>query len=96
MTDRDAEIVRTLSGSINRLKAWFEEEHALRLQRERDNAELAAKLDRANKEILELKVKCNNLTDAGLLSVTEQQRDESKKRLVQMVREIDKCLSLLK
>ena len=96
MTDRDAEIVRTLSGSINRLKALFEEEHALRLQRERDNAELAAKLDRANKEILELKVKCNNLTDAGLLSVTEQQRDESKKRLVQMVREIDKCLSLLK
>ena len=64
-----------------------------RMQKELDEqkklySECKAECDR-------LKVQCDNLRFAKVLSVTESERDRTKKRLSNLVREIDKCISLL-
>ncbi|MCM8871687.1 MAG: hypothetical protein NDJ65_00215 [Paludibacteraceae bacterium] len=96
MTEKDAQLIKSLSDNIARLKEIYAGEAAKRAEAESQIVILQSKLESANKKIDELKFKCNTLTDAGLLSATEEQRKESKERLKQMVRDIDRCLSLLK
>ena len=96
MIDSDLQLLNDLTDQINRLKSLYEAE-ALKTAALIDNVSSQARqIERLEKELLEWKVKCNHLTDAALLSVTEEQRLESKKRLNQMVREIERCLTLLR
>ncbi len=66
------------------------------------NAELKAELSRkhtdlmmAHQEVLELRKNYDHLRIARNLGVTDEDRNESKQRINKMVREIDKCLTLL-
>lgn len=96
MTDSDLQLLNELTAQINRLKELYEAEVSKNGVLIDTVSNQTRKVERLEKELLEWKVKCNHLTDAAMLSVTEEQRQESKKRLNQMMREIERCLTLLR
>ncbi|MBQ4357887.1 MAG: hypothetical protein K6D57_04410 [Paludibacteraceae bacterium] len=96
MTDSDLQLLNELTAQINRLKELYEAEVSKNGALIDTVSNQTRKVERLEKELLEWKVKCNHLTDAAMLSVTEEQRQESKKRLNQMMREIERCLTLLR
>lgn len=96
MTDSDLQLLNELTAQINRLKELYEAEVSKNGALIDTVSNQTCKVERLEKELLEWKVKCNHLTDAAMLSVTEEQRQESKKRLNQMMREIERCLTLLR
>lgn len=96
MTEEDVKLLKKLEDKIKELKSKCDEETAKREIAEQALIVANEKMNQAEKRNAELTVKYNNLVDARLLSATEEIRLESKTRINQMVREIDKCLTLIK
>ncbi|MBP1677782.1 MAG: hypothetical protein H6Q20_2341 [Bacteroidetes bacterium] len=66
------------------------------------NIRLKAEIERkhtdlmlAHQEVLELRKNYDHLRIARNLTLTDEDRNEAKLRITKMVREIDKCLTLL-
>ncbi|MDR1678393.1 MAG: hypothetical protein LBR81_01275 [Prevotellaceae bacterium] len=96
MTVEDNQLIRSLQNKIAQLRQLYEAE-------KNKSAMLAAKLEHekkelmwSNKKYLELHTKHDNLLVTGMLSATEEDRKRNKAKLDKMVREIDKCLALIK
>jgi len=95
MTNRYEELINAFEFKLRKLMSEY---RSLQDQ----NAELKAELNRkhtdlmmAHQEVLELRKNYDHLRIAQNLGVTDEDRNESKQRINKMVREIDKCLTLL-
>jgi len=95
MTNRYEELINAFEFKLRKLMSEY---RSLQDQ----NAELKAELNRkhtdlmmAHQEVLELRKNYDHLRIARNLGVTDEDRNESKQRINKMVREIDKCLTLL-
>ena len=95
MTNRYEELIDAFEFKLRKLMSEY---RSLQDQ----NAELKAELNRkhtdlmmAHQEVLELRKNYDHLRIARNLGVTDEDRNESKQRINKMVREIDKCLTLL-
>lgn len=95
MTDEHLQLLQGLQHRIEQLKALCELEKSKNQALELELAKEKKGLMHAHKSLLDLQTKYENLVTNGLLSVTEEERKQSKYRLTKMVREIDKCLALL-
>ena len=62
---------------------------------EGDLAQKKAELNDAISRIEDLKAKCDNMLTAQVLSVREGDLKNAKMRLSKLVREVDKCITLL-
>ena len=95
MNDPKLDIVVELQNKINvlidRYKILKEEVKILNDK----NEKLVSELDEANENYRELEEKYNNLKLSGSLLAETGDPGEAKKRISQIVREIDKCIALL-
>lgn len=80
-----------LRNLIQKYKALKEENSTLKANLERKNEELML----AHKEILNLRSDYSNLETAASLSGSLDEKDKAKQHINKLVREIDKCLTLL-
>jgi FtsZ-binding cell division protein ZapB len=95
MNDPKLDIIVELQNKINalidRYKILKEEVKILNDK----NEKLVSELDEANENYRELEEKYNNLKLSGSLLAETGNPGEAKKRISQIVREIDKCIALL-
>jgi FtsZ-binding cell division protein ZapB len=95
MNDPKLDIIVELQNKINalidRYKILKEEVKILNDK----NEKLVSELDEANANYRELEEKYNNLKLSGSLLAETGNPGEAKKRISQIVREIDKCIALL-
>jgi FtsZ-binding cell division protein ZapB len=95
MNDPKLDIIVELQNKINalidRYKILKEEVKILNDK----NEKLVSELDEANENYRELEEKYNNLKLSGSLLAETGDPGEAKKRISQIVREIDKCIALL-
>ena len=68
----------------------------------KENAELLTRVDAREKEVEELKKKCeqaqkdyNSLKMARMIEVSDGDIDSAKKRLATLIREVNRCITLL-
>jgi|DewCreStandDraft_4_1066084.scaffolds.fasta_scaffold86623_2 ATP-dependent Lon protease len=94
MPDGKDELINRLQVSIEKLKLLYEKEKAAHEQLKIINSELSAKLQQKEKEIEALEVKISTLKLAKSLSNTVDTHD-AKVKVLNLVREIDKCIALL-
>ncbi|MCQ2194283.1 MAG: hypothetical protein MJZ28_04950 [Paludibacteraceae bacterium] len=95
MTEDERKLMYRLVG---RVQSMLDSNAEMRSECERLKAELAnqKKLNSEYKaECDRLKTQCENLKFAKVMSVTDSEADKAKRRLSNLVREIDKCISLL-
>jgi len=95
MSDPKLDIIVELQNKINtlidRYKSLKEQVGVLNEEKER----LVSELDKANENYRELEEKYNNLKLTGTILAETGDPGEAKKRINQIVREIDKCIALL-
>lgn len=95
MTNRYEELISAFEIKLRKLMSEYK---SLQIQNTRLKEDLDRKqndLMHAHQEVLELRKNYDHLRMAKNLSGSEVERDESKQRIIKMVREIDKCLALL-
>ena len=80
--------VRDLMRLCDQQNQKISELENLLVQKENEHKEAA-------QSISELKVKCDNLLTARVVSVSEEEIKSAKMRLSKLVREVDKCIALL-
>ncbi len=80
-----------LRNLIEKYKALKEENITLKANLERKNEEVML----AHKQIVDLRNDYNNLETAASLSGSLEEKDKAKQHINKLVREIDKCLTLL-
>jgi predicted RNase H-like nuclease (RuvC/YqgF family) len=88
------ELINRLLVSINKLKELYEKEKETREQLQIENSELLEKLSQKDKELETLEVKIDTLKLAKSISNTGDTHD-AKVKVLNLVREIDKCIALL-
>lgn len=95
MTRNERELMNRLVGKV---QLMLDENARMRSQCER----LRVELDEQKKLFSECQADCDkwkaqyeNLKFAKVMSVTDAEADQTKRRLSKLVREIDKCISLL-
>jgi predicted nucleic acid-binding Zn-ribbon protein len=95
MSDPKLDIIVELQNKINtlidRYKSLKEQVGVLNEEKER----LVSELDKANENYRVLEEKYNNLKLTGTILAETGDPGEAKKRINQIVREIDKCIALL-
>jgi len=95
MSDPKLDIIVELQNKIDtlidRYKDLKEEVNVLNEK----NEKLVFELDEANENYRELEAKYNNLKLSGSILAETGDPGEAKKRIGQIVREIDKCIALL-
>lgn len=85
------EFESNLRNLIEKYKALKEENFTLKANLERKNEEVML----AYKQIVDLRNDYNNLETAASLSGSLEEKDKAKQHINKLVREIDKCLTLL-
>lgn len=85
------EFESNLRNLIEKYKALKEENFTLKANLERKNEEVML----AHKQIVDLRNDYNNLETAASLSGSLEEKDKAKQHINKLVREIDKCLTLL-
>ena len=87
-----------ISAFEQKLRLLMSEYESLREENLRLKEELTRRQDdimTAHKQILDIRENYDNLRLARGIASTPEEREESKKRIASMVREIDKCIALL-
>lgn len=79
-----------------RLISAYEKEKAERSRLEEENRQLARRCETYGKQIAELEEKLDNLNLATAFAGARTDNSESKKEIDGLVKEIDRCISLLK
>jgi chromosome segregation ATPase len=95
MTNRYDELINEFEKKLRKLMSEYQ---SLKDQNIRLKAEIERKhtdLMLAHQEVLELRKNYDHLRIARNLTLTDEDRNEAKLRITKMVREIDKCLTLL-
>ena len=95
MTSEQAQLLEEFDEKIQRFVALYELEKAenqtLRENLERKQSELML----SHKNLVDLQNKFDHLRMARILTVTKEESQESKAKLLKLVREVDKCIALL-
>ena len=95
MTGIDELVVENFESKLNRLMGAYTrlqtENRALREQLNLQSVEL----DTVRKENIELAESYKNLKQAKIISSSESEIGDTKRRLSKLVREVDKCIALL-
>ncbi len=94
MPDGKDDLINRLQVSIEKLKMLYEQEKAAHERMKLINSELSEKLQQKEREIEALEVKVSTLKLAKSLSNTVDTHD-AKVKVLNLVREIDKCIALL-
>jgi len=92
--DKD-ELINTLHTNIMRLQGLYEQEKAAKLALVGEKSELFEQLSKKDMEIESLETKINTLKLAKSLSGANTDMHDSKVKVNNLVREIDKCIALL-
>ena len=89
------ELISTLQSNVQRLRSLYEQEKVSKQALEQEKVELSQKLSKKEAEIESLEVKVNTLKLAKTLSGANNDMHDSKVKVNNLVREIDKCIALL-
>lgn len=95
MTDPNSELIVVLKANINKLIARYKGlEAEVKLLNE-EKGRLTEQLELVNNDYTNLEQRFNNLKLTKDLVTGNSETGETKKRINQIVREIDKCIALL-
>ena len=95
MTDNQEKLLAEFEVRIHDLMTYcnrFKEENQ-KLRSDLEEKDL--KCSSLTQEVAALKLKCDNLLTAQVVSFDEKERKNARNRLSKMVREVDKCIALL-
>ena len=96
MTEEDKRLLNTFEGRLRNLLFLFEEQKkeiaSLRHLLEEKEAAIA----RMESDRKELESRYANLKMARIISINDTELNDTKKRLTRLVREVEKCIALLK
>jgi len=95
MTDPNSELIIELKDKINRLVQQYQSLKAEVSLLEDEKVRLTNQLEDAHTEYAQLEQRFNNLKLTKDLVAGGEESSETKKRINQIVREIDKCIALL-
>ncbi len=90
-----SEIVDTLENRVNKLIQKYDTLNQEKLKLEEELANLKLNQGQYNNEIDQLKEECKNLKIANSMLGSEEYKRETKLKINEMVREIDKCITQL-
>lgn len=96
MTEQYSDLLFRLTKNVKELKLLYESEKKKNESLENKLSSTTEKLQRVQKELELSKKKYDNAIASAMLSVTQQDRVNTQRRIAQMMREIDKCLALIK
>ncbi|MCU4173527.1 hypothetical protein [Carboxylicivirga sp. N1Y90] len=95
MTDPNSDIIVELKDKVNKLVGQFKGLKAEVALLEEEKKRLSEQLEVANSEFSNLEHRFNNLKLTKELVSGSSEAGDTKKRINQIVREIDKCMALL-
>jgi len=95
MTDPNSELIVELKDKINKLVGRYKGLEAEVKLLEEEKGRLAEQLELVNKDYTNLEQRFNNLKLTKELVSGSTEAGDTKKRINQIVREIDKCIALL-
>lgn len=95
MTDPNSELIVDLKNKINKLVARYKGLEADVKLLEEEKGRLTEQLELVNKDYTNLEQRFNNLKLTKDLVTGTSEATDTKKRINQIVREIDKCIALL-
>ncbi|MBS2097464.1 hypothetical protein [Carboxylicivirga linearis] len=95
MTDPNSELIVDLKNKINKLVARYKGLEAEVKLLEEEKGRLTEQLELVNKDYTNLEQRFNNLKLTKDLVTGTSEATDTKKRINQIVREIDKCIALL-
>jgi len=95
MTDPNSELIVDLKNKINKLVARYKGLEAEVKLLEEEKGRLIEQLELVNKDYTNLEQRFNNLKLTKDLVTGTSEASDTKKRINQIVREIDKCIALL-
>jgi hypothetical protein len=95
MTNDKASIINKLKSNILRLRSLYEKEKEANYLLEKEKDELLSKLLQKEQEIDSLEIKLNTLKLAKSISGENNDMQDAKVKVNNLVREIDKCIALL-
>ncbi|WP_430817286.1 hypothetical protein [Carboxylicivirga sp. RSCT41] len=95
MTDPNSELIVELKEKINRLVQQYQSLKSEVQLLEDEKSRLISQLESASKEYNNLEQRFNNLKLSKELVAGSTEASDTKKRISQIVREIDKCIALL-
>jgi len=95
MTDPNSELIVDLKNKINKLVARYKGLEAEVKLLEEEKGRLTEQLELVNKDYTNLEQRFNNLKLTKDLVTGTSEASDTKKRINQIVREIDKCIALL-
>jgi flagellar biosynthesis chaperone FliJ len=96
MTEQYSDLLFRLTKNVKELKLLYESEKKKNESLKNKLSSTTGKLQRTQKELELSKKKYDNAVASAMLSVTQQDRVNTQRRIAQMMREIDKCLALIK
>lgn len=94
MSDIEKQLERIFSG-VNRLMSLHEEANAEIAKLKAENAELVRKVSECERESAELSKKMLTGTIANKVADSDFDKKQMKLKINELVREVDKCISLL-
>jgi septation ring formation regulator EzrA len=95
MTNDKESIINNLKSNILRLRNLYEKEKEAKFLLENEKNELSAKLLKKEQENESLETKLNTLKLAKSISGANNDMQDAKVKVNNLVREIDKCIALL-
>ena len=95
MTNDKESVINKLKSNILRLRNLYEKEKETNNLLEKEKAELSTKLIQKKQEIESLEIKLNTLKLAKSISGENNDMQDAKVKVNNLVREIDKCIALL-
>ncbi|MCQ2216592.1 MAG: hypothetical protein MJZ31_11840 [Bacteroidales bacterium] len=97
MSVSSVEIVHRLEEKVNQLLTRYEEQRQRNITLAQENRDLRSKLEERESQLTDVTDKFNIYkTATGLAGgVSQTEKDNARKRMEKLVREIDKCIALL-
>ena len=96
MTDEDKKLLNTFEGKLRHLMYLYETEQKKNMALRVLLAQKEAELDRVENSRKELEASYTDLKAARIISINDKELRDTKQRLSRLVREVDKCIALLK
>lgn len=97
MSDSSVEIVQRLENKVNQLVTLYNEQRQKNAALVKENIQLKSDIEEKNNQLADVTDRFNIFrTASGLAGNGSQtERDNARKRIEKLVREIDKCIALL-
>lgn len=95
MTEEDKRLLKTFEGKLQNLIYLFEEQKKEIAMLRQLLVAKEAEIVRLEESRKELESKYANLKAARIISINDNELRDTKKRLADLVREVDKCIALL-